>query len=89
MIIIQQVRYLLLYSCISIIIIKSTLGKHKIPKAVDEIWWMECCGALANMIQALLSVTELDRSLSLILISDRLNLSTTIRLLGLIPPKGM
>jgi len=74
---------------LKIAIFYRTLGKHKVAREMDETWWIESCGALANTIQALISIVQLDRSLSLILISDRLNLAVTMQMFGLVAPQGV
>ncbi|CAG7817893.1 unnamed protein product [Allacma fusca] len=64
------------------------LSNHEKMKATDmnEISWLRCCSALTSILEVLISISNLDRSSSVILIGDKRGLSHLIQLLLIRPP---
>lgn len=56
---------------------------------LEASWWIDSCSALSSVLESLISLCEIDRGISLILIGDKHSMISLIQLLALQPPSGI
>ncbi|OXA63064.1 Rotatin [Folsomia candida] len=64
------------------------VGTNSMSQILEASWWIDSCSALSSVLESLISLCEIDRGISLILIGDKHSMISLIQLLALQPPSG-